>query len=188
MRDADIRSALVARLRLQHPDEITDRIVPEMSLCLGASRVDVGVVNGSISGYEIKSPRDNLGRLPGQVSHYSLVLDFATLVVSERYVERATSHLPDWWGVLRATDGARGVTFEEIRPATMNAHLDALSLAQFLWRDEAYAELAVRNLHEGLAKATRWVLWDALVEALALDELRRCVRTRLKARPARLGA
>ena len=79
MRDADIRRALVQRLRAARPDPVTDRIWPEMSLALGASRVDVCVINGTLSGYEIKSPRDNLDRLPSQVEHYGRVLDRATI-------------------------------------------------------------------------------------------------------------
>src|SRR2546423_214083 len=109
MRDVEIRATLLATLRAEHPDPVTDRIVPEMALCLGACRVDVGVVNGALSGFEIKSPRDNLARLPSQVSYYSQVLDFATVVLCDRYIVRVMKDLPAWWGVRRAAPTDAGV-------------------------------------------------------------------------------
>jgi hypothetical protein len=47
--------------------------------------------------YEIKSERDDLTRLPGQVAVYGQVLDRATLVVAERHCAAALTLIPDWW-------------------------------------------------------------------------------------------
>jgi hypothetical protein len=47
--------------------------------------VDVAVINGEIHGYELKSERDTLERLPRQVEVYSAVLGRATLVVGASY-------------------------------------------------------------------------------------------------------
>lgn len=182
MRDVEIRAALVERLRRSHPDTVENVIRSEMSVGLGASRVDIGLVNGRITGYEIKSDRDNLDRLPGQVEQYGLCLDRAYIVVSERRSESIRSHVPAWWGILTARSGSKDtVVLTETRRPRANPSIDAFSVAQLLWRDEAYEELEIRGLHAGLARATRWDLWDQLA-TLPLDELRDTVRRRLKAR------
>jgi hypothetical protein len=183
MRDPQIRAALVQRLRASHPDLSQNVIREEMGVGLGASRVDVGLLNGHITGYEIKSSSDNLDRLPGQVEHYSRCLDQAVIVTTERRAESIEGHVPTWWGVLVAIAVDSEVTFREQRPPTANPDVQAFYVAQLLWRDEAYAELASRGLHGDLRRATRWALWDRLAE-LPIDELRDSVRERLKGRHA----
>ena len=66
MRDCDIRKALRKRLEEAHKGESGTRIVEEFGLCQGRARIDVAVFNGFINGFEIKSARDTLKRLPGQ--------------------------------------------------------------------------------------------------------------------------
>lgn len=183
MRDPDIRAELVDQLRAGHPDPVQNRIWPEMAVGLGASRVDVGLVNGMLTGYEIKSAADNLGRLPSQVEHYGRCLDRAVIVTSESRAETIADHVPAWWGITIASAGGGRVVLTESRQPVDNPGLDAFYVAQLLWRDEAYAVLEAMGLHEGLKRATRWVLWDRLAE-LDLDELRDAVRAQLKARSA----
>jgi hypothetical protein len=183
MRDPEIRAALVDHLRRTHPDPIDNRILPEMSIGLGASRIDVGLVNGMITGHEIKSPSDNLDRLPRQILHYGRCLDRAVIVTSERRASTIQEHVPEWWGVTIAYDRKGAVRLRRQRRPRRNPGLVPFYVAQLLWRDEAYAELESRGLHHGLARATRWVLWDRLSE-LPIGDLRTAVRARLKARPA----
>lgn len=183
MRDPEIRAALVDQLRRTHRDPIENRIWPEMSVGLGASRVDVGLVNGRISGYEIKSAHDSLGRLEGQVLHYGRCLDRATIVTAESRAATIANHVPEWWGVTIALDRGDCPRLRVARKAAPNPGVEPFYVAQLLWRDEAYAELKSRDLHHGLAKATRWELWDRLAE-LPLRKLQAAVRVRLKARPA----
>lgn len=181
MRDPEIRAALVDRLRETHSDPVNNRIWLEMSVGLGASRVDVGLVNGHITGHEIKSASDNLDRLPSQVLHYGRCLDRAVIVTSENRARGIEDHVPEWWGVIIAYERDREVRLRTQRRARANPVLQPFYVAQLLWRDEAYAELESRGLHDGLRKATRWDLWDRLAE-LPLPQLRAAVRTRLKAR------
>lgn len=180
-----MRLALLAWLREAHPDIHADRLWSEFSVSLGASRVDVCLVNGSMTGYEIKSPRDNFGRLGNQIDHYSRILDFAYLVVAGKDVARALCAIPDWWGVLSVEEHeATGLVRLE-RQSAGNPAVDLDFVAQLLWRDEAFDELVSRGLARGLSKSTRWDLWDSLTTNLSPDELRAAVRNRLKARPQR---
>lgn len=180
MRDGDIRAALHRRIRDEHPDKSATRIVDEMSLC-GSVRVDVSVINGALTGYELKSQHDDLRRLPTQAEYYSRVLDHAVLVVTEHHLEAATEILPAWWGILVAQDGEH-VTVQEQRSTGANPQVDGHSLVTLLWRDEALDALEARNMATGLRSKPRARLWATLADGLPLDELRAVVRDALKSR------
>lgn len=186
MRDGDVRKALYSRLHCEHRDETDTLLVDELALC-GMARVDVAVVNGALSAYELKSARDNLGRLPTQVEWYSKVVDFATLVVAEGHLHRAAELLPAWWGVIGAT-GEEDVALEVVRSGTVNPRIDPHSLVRLLWRDEALAALVERGLADGVRSKPKSVLWTRLADGLEIDELRRVVRCSLKAREGWRGA
>jgi hypothetical protein len=181
--DAEIRVAVEARLRHLHGAEPETRYRHELGLCMGETRVDVAAINGKITGCEIKGSRDKLTRLKTQVGLYDRVVDESFLVVEPRDLERAQEFVPDWWGIWVAHE----VTDEEpelveMRPAQQSPHLDAFSIAQLLWRVEGMAVLRALGKHRGMSRATRFDVWDALVEHLPLPELQREVRDRLKAR------
>ena len=180
MRDSDVRGALRTRLDAEH--ELSDTLfVDELGLC-GQVRVDVAVVNGSLSGYELKSARDNLRRLPAQVEYYSRVLDFATLVVADCHAEAAQSYLPEWWGMVEARTAHEAVVLRDVRPSLENPNIDPYALAQLLWKPEALEILSVRGMARGLRSKPRVQIWSRLAESLELAELRAEVRTRLKSR------
>lgn len=182
MRDCDIRIELDARLLFEHGNEPGTRIRHELGLCAGQRRVDVALINGELTGYEIKSDEDTLFRLAGQAETYGLVLDKAVLVTTQRHLDRAIDHLPEWWGVMVARTENRHIRIEVIRDPTLNQQHDPFALAQLLWRDEAFEELKVRGFARGLGKKARYYVWQALAEAIPLEELRAVVRTRLKER------
>ncbi len=138
LRDAELRRALLGDLA-PHLDADT-LVVDELDLC-GLTRVDVAVVNGHLSGFEIKGSTDSLRRLPGQVAVYSQVLDVAELVVAENHYTRGLALLPDWWGV-RVAAGGEQVHLDSARPPQPNDAVDPRALVQLLWRDETLAELA----------------------------------------------
>lgn len=183
MRDIDVRTALHSNLAVDHADELSDTfVVDELGLC-GEVRVDVAVINGALTGFELKSARDTLRRLPKQVAVYSQVLDYAELVVADNHLAAARSIIPRWWGVRVAVSNADGsVTVERARPARRNRMVDPYSLAQLLWRDEALEELALRSADRGVRSKPRSAVWKRLVDSVETDELRDVVRNRLKIR------
>lgn len=148
-------------------------------------RVDVAVINGEISGWEIKSDEDTLTRLAGQVDAYGQVLDRATLVTTPRWEERARHRIPEWWGITVVEETPAAIVVYERRQSKDNSRrLDPMSLAQLLWREEALDELRQRGQARGLSAKARHYIWERLAEVIPLDELRPLVRARLKARPA----
>ena len=183
VRAGEIVVAAEAMLRRQHRGWRTV-YRREWSIGVGATRIDVAAINGRIIGCEVKSARDNFGRLPSQVELYSAILDTAVLAVEgSAAAERAGHLLPNWWGIWLARSTLRGAVLDVVREPGSNPAPDPLSIAQLLWRDEAYSVLDSRGLSGGLRKATRWRLWEALAEQLPLDELQQEVRTAIKARP-----
>jgi hypothetical protein len=183
MRDSDVRKALHARLAIIHADELSQTlVVDELGLC-GEVRVDVAVINGDLSGFEIKSARDNLRRLPKQVEFYSRVMDFAGIVVAKNHLSEARSMLPKWWGIQVAADAGDGqVVIKHVRAPRRNRQVDPASVVQLLWRDEALEELALRDADRGVRGGTRSAVWARLVEVTSSEELQEIVRGRLKAR------
>lgn len=187
MRDGDIRRELDALLRQQHAGDPHALIRHEMGLCAGERRIDIALLNGELSGYEIKSDEDTLLRLHGQAAVYGRVLDRVTLVTTPRHREKSFSLLPLWWGIMVARQERGRITLDTIREPGINTDLDSFALAQLLWRDEALDELKSRGLSKGLSKKARHYGWLALAQAVKMEELRNLVRERLKARPAWSG-
>lgn len=183
MRDWDVRHALHSQVLARHRTEPDTLVLDELGIRQGDTRVDIAVINGMIHGYEIKSERDTLERLPGQVQLFSTALDRVTLVVDQRHLARAEPIVPHWWGLLVVRAGSNGqVLFSEARPPAENHGLDPQALAEFLWREEALAVLEKINAADGVRHRPRRFLYERLVQRLSLQELGALVRATMKAR------
>lgn len=183
VRDLDIRRALHAKMRTSHGNEPDTLVLDELGLCQGTARVDVAVVNGSVHGYEIKSARDTLARLPSQADVYGRTLDYVTIVVATNHALAVARTVPAWWGIWSAEAGEAGIRLKPVRRARRNPAIEPLAIAQLLWRDEALHALTQRGLAEGMRSKPRAALWRRLADALPLRELRGLVRDYLKKRP-----
>jgi hypothetical protein len=183
MRDRDIRTVLRDRLEKEYGQDADARILDELGVCQGSVRIDMAVVNGSLNGYEIKSERDTLVRLPHQCEHYSKVFDHVTLIVGPSYFPAVRDVVPSWWGLMVAQPTETGTPeLVSKRSAKKNPSLDAYAIAQLLWRDEALDVLHEFGLVEGYRTKTRKQIWQALADYLRLDELRDKVRSKLVSR------
>ncbi|MFX4263573.1 sce7726 family protein [Pelotomaculum propionicicum] len=96
--DCDIRTALKDKLQKEYAGTHTI-IVDELPICWGDTRIDIAIVNCSLIGYEIKSDRDTLDRLPRQAELYNKIFDSITLVCSQRLIAKAKDKIPEWWGI-----------------------------------------------------------------------------------------
>ena len=187
MNDIDVRRAVCQHLEKLHADDDEVLIVEEMGVWSGAVRIDVAVINGEMHGFELKSSRDTLERLPNQRALYDRVFDRVTLVVADRHIEKALGIIPDWWGVVTASGGAVGVDLHPWRDAGLNYHVDALQTARLLWRDEALDCLTRHGGTKGFKSATSEKLANELAGRLPLATLRDETRAALKRRPQWLG-
>ena len=183
-REAEIRRALRLWLLAKHAAEADTFVFEELGVCRGQGRIDLALVNGSFHGYEIKSDRDNLRRLDGQVDMYSRVLDRATVVVGDRHLTETLNAVPHWWGVLRFESGPKGPRFKTVRRGRSNPQRDPRSLVELLWLDDAIKLLTRRDVARGVRGKPRRMVWDRVCEHFKVDEIAASVRAQLKARAA----
>ncbi len=187
MRDAEIKRALRAGPLRAYRDDPETRIVEELGLFQGFSRIDVAVINGSLHGFEIKSECDSLRRLPNQIAAYGAIFDTLTAVVSPKHLRGVVRLLPPWWGVLvvRASGSPQACPqWECVRSAVQNQTADITALVQLLWRDEAAGLLVAHGVKpSSLVFKPRRLLWKELCSAVPETELRAEIRTMLKVRP-----
>lgn len=186
MRDIDVRMAVHKKLlKEQHSDPNT-LVIDEFNLSLGASRVDIAVINGIMHGYELKSKKDNLKRLPMQVSYYSDVMDKVTLVVDEDHIEKALGIIPEWWGVKLISQGVRGgIYLKNVRKPSFNESQNAKALVQLLWREECLLILDKINMIKGNRSKSRFELWPLISQNAPLQFIQDEVRHFLKLRKNR---
>lgn len=182
LKDNDIREVLLEKLCNTHLNDSDTKIVNEMGVLHGQSRVDVAVINGIIHGFEIKSESDNLSRLPNQITDYNKVFDRMTIVTQRNYLESARTLIPKWWGITLVTKRTNKITLREIRKGKLNPCIDPLALSHLLWRDEALNILKQRDLHKGYLSKPRNVLYQRICETIDKNEIRIIVNQQLKQR------
>lgn len=185
MRDLDVRTALRRELYEQHFGDDRTLIVEEMGIWSGSVRVDIAVVNGELHGFEIKSARDTLARLPGQERLYSQVFDRVTLVVAENHAEKAKQMIPPWWGTICASATEHStVSLVPDRIGTVNPQPDSLQTVRLLWREELLDILGRYGMLKGHRSAPAERLCRRVVDGLPENILRLEVRETLKRRLA----
>lgn len=168
--DSIIRSALKKTLEKQHAQDKELRIIEELGVKHGSVRIDIAVVNGIIHGYEIKSDRDTLERLPEQMTEFNVVFDQITLVVGKQHLYHAIHIVPDWWGVMVAKENtSNSVIFQTIRKPEQNKTQGGVSIARLLWREEALKILEQRNEANGVRHKPREFIYKKLAEVFESD-------------------
>lgn len=182
MHDADVRHAVLALLRLRHPDPAAVRIVEELGVWSGSARIDVAAIGTDLYGVEVKSASDTLKRLDGQIDLYGRVFDRVDLVAAERHLAPALARIPGWWGVLRAAEDLGGVRLEPVRAGGVNPSPDPALVSALLWRDEVLAILRERGLARGWASKTKPKLDAHLAASLGRADLTAVVCATLQAR------
>lgn len=168
--EADVRQSLRAEALASAPpraEAIYEFWVPQSN-----ERADVAVIGSMLDGFEIKTDRDSLKRLPRQADAYNRVFDRCYAVLAPRHVGRATEMLPPWWGVVVIEDS---MSFRVLRDAEANAGVHPETLVRLLWRDEAYAALCDLGFPPDPGVG-RFRMWEALLTLLDLDGLKRVVR------------
>jgi len=183
MRDIDVRMAVHKKILREHHNDPNTLIIDEFNLSLGASRIDIAVINGIMHGYELKSQKDNLKRLPVQVGYYSDVMDKVTLVADEHHIDDALKIIPEWWGVKLISQGVRGALhIHNLRNACLNENQNAKSLVQLLWREECLLLLDKIDLLKGNKSKPRFEMWSLISENAPLKFIQKEVRHFLKLR------
>ena len=180
MLDRDIR-VLLRETYLKKYDDGESCIIPEMGLSAHTVRIDIGVVNGSLVGYEIKSEHDTLARLPKQMEVYDQIFDHITLISGAKHLPKLIKLLPAHWGILVPGIVNGKPDFLVEREPTQNPNRVAYTIASLLWHEEAKELLEQYGLCR-LGKLRRWELWEKVAEHFTLDEVSSHVRSIIKSR------
>jgi hypothetical protein len=176
MLDRDIRPGLMASLRADHPDAA---IFEEFPVCR-KGRADLAAVNSAIWGYEIKSERDTLNRLPRQIEHYECIFDFCTVVAAERHLNYATQLVPSHWGIF-AVHGCPGeCSILEVRKPQRNPNRRIEQVIRLLWKNEVAKALRVRGIKvpRDIAVRSIWKMLGKLPVAEIDESVRVCLKSR----------
>ena len=187
MRDSDVRAAVRSRLSAIHDGDPNTSIVEEMGVWSGTVRIDIAVINGELAGFELKSDRDTLQRLPVQADLYSRVFDRVTLVVGSKHAAKARSLVPNWWGILEASYKGGAVILKQKRLGRTNPNIDPYLVAQLLWKREAIRALEIFGLAGGWRSKPVKAIHERLAAEVPFPELAGCVRATLRRRKYWLG-
>ncbi len=181
--DSEIRRAFHRKkLHALHtcPDTL---IIDELGIAHGRNRIDVAVINGCIHGYEIKSAKDTLSRLPQQIENYSKCLERLSVIAAPEHIQEASKIIPDWCGLVEADKGARGgIRFRTIRRSQKNISVDFVAMAHFLWRSEVIEILSELGAPGTDIKGPRVQLYRKLSEFIPTSELSRLIKREFMAR------
>lgn len=169
--DPEIRSHLNKRLSREN-DRASTILVEELGLDHGRTRIDIAVLNSSLHGFEIKSSRDTLRRLPYQLSVYSAVLEMLTLVVAPDHLEAIDRMLPSWCGVMVAERRRPGtLSFRQVRESSQNPNPDPFRIAHLLWKSEALSLLVKYDAAGISPRSNRTQLYESIAEHVPTSDL-----------------
>ncbi len=183
MRDYIIRSAFHESV-LKSAHSCADTfVVDELGLKNGSIRADIAVLNGKLIGYEIKTNRDTLQRLPSQIKAYSEVFDRAYIVTGSKHLQHVIETIPDWWGIYFIKEAKENeYSFVSYRKGKINPRKEKIGLAQLLWKDEV-KEILTSSLNCTVrTKETKDELYDKLTAELSAKLLSKFVLHYLKSR------
>ncbi|MBV9882426.1 MAG: sce7726 family protein, partial [Sphingomonadaceae bacterium] len=130
--DRDIRVRLHQWLLNKHAHKPGAAIIHEFEIPRPSARVDIALINGRISGYEIKAAADTLSRLGDQATSFSSVFEKMTLVVAIKHLPKAINAIPNWWEIIQ-TDGIR---FRIYRRGKSSPNLSLQDLLHVLTKPE----------------------------------------------------
>ena len=170
--DREIRDELLEDLR---SNKNNIKVINELDL--HGAVVDIAVINKKyFCGYEIKSDRDNLLRLPIQMQIYNYVFDKITIVVGVSKLLEANRIIPDFWGIMIAKDGDGKITLTEKRKPKLNRYINKNWLSKKLWKSDIVDILKAKDLYKGKSQYDRGDLLDFLMGIITLNELRYHIR------------
>jgi hypothetical protein len=183
MNDQQIRTSFFRKWLSRHRANSQTLIINELGLNHGKNRADIAVINGRLTGYEIKSDADSLRRLDEQISSYNEIFDRIYLISTKRHLFEVIEKLPDWWGIIIASEGKLGaINFILYRKTKKNPNVDNHAVARLLWRPEAQDILNNQGAQGNQIRLNRELLYNNIISIMNPTILRRTVRNYLRKR------
>ena len=170
--DREIRDKLLENLK---SNKNNIKVINELDLT--NARVDIATIDKNyFCGYEIKSDKDTLYRLPMQMQIYNYVFDKIIIVVGKSKLLKTIKIIPDFWGIILARKENNDIDLMQIRPPELNTNINKYWLAHKFWKIDIVNILKKLNLYKGKSRYDRGDLLEILIENISLDELRYYVR------------
>lgn len=134
--------------------------------------VDMAVfTEGEAIGFEIKSGKDNLRRLPHQIISYDKFFSRNYIVVDDNHLSKVEAMVPHHWGILLAYHDGLDIVIELYRDAGPNPNQNKRTVLELLWRDETTYLLKKHGIYKGLSKARMTKRRSVLAAQLSIDEV-----------------
>lgn len=169
--EGDIRSTLRTFAKEKFDPKL---MVDEFWIPLSHERADLVVfAEGHAHGFEIKSSRDKLDRLPRQCAAYERLFEFCSVVVASKHLDRVCELVPAWWGILVVHEESGSPTIHPHREPVRHQKQDVNVIVRLLWRDEAASAIDSRDYSGGNHRSA---LWRAILDSHSALEISRIVR------------
>ncbi|MBO8163906.1 MAG: sce7726 family protein [Brevibacillus sp.] len=101
--------------------------VSTFEMNVGASRLDIGRINGKSYAYEIKTELDSLDKLDKQIQDYSQVFEFVYVVVHTKHLPKVFELVPESCGIISFRQVGNAWKFHPRRKATRNGNIDPVA-------------------------------------------------------------
>jgi hypothetical protein len=176
MFDRDIRPMLLRTLNEDHPGAA---VFEEFPICR-KGRADMVAVSGAIWGYEIKSDRDTLNRLPIQIPYYECIFDFSVVVATERHLKHIGRLVPAHWGIFSASGSVDDCSIVEMRRPRSNPNRQIDHIIRLLWKTEGIKVLRKYGIKTPahMSVCTVWELLRKLPRADVEESVRNILKHR----------
>lgn len=185
LRDPELRKPLQKWLERKFLGHDDTEILHELRMPRPSGRVDIAIINGRLSGFEIKSDFDSLSRLPRQVRAFSAVFDEVCVVTTSRHSADAKKIIPSWWRLsVHSNKDGKGV-FRTVQKGSRNPNVRTDALLHMLTRSELSDIFRVRRLDLQIRSTRRFQMIERLIEQLEPSEIQFEVRRLLKIRAQR---
>lgn len=185
LRDPELRKPLQEWLEKKFLGHSDTEILHELRMPRPSGRVDIAVINGRLSGFEIKSDFDSLSRLPRQVRAFSAVFDEVCVVTTSRHSVDAIKIIPSWWKLtVHSTKNDKRV-FRTVQKGSCNPDVRTDALLHMLTRSELSNIFRSRQLDFQIRTSRRLQMIGRLIEQLEPSEIQSEVRRLLKLRAKR---
>lgn len=179
MNEDQIRDAVIAKIS-STASGAEAAFIAEMFVDRFARRADLVVANGKLAAFEIKSHRDSLERLQGQLESYCRFFEQVTVVCAPRHVQGVKAATSPEIGIWSISDDGQ---LKSVRSAKVLPQTSTSSWLSFLPVDE------LRNLlrERRLPRAGRRCDLAEQAKQLPLKDVRSYVLSYLKRREDRIA-
>jgi len=165
MLEHEMKSALIDYLLKENKKNIV--IGAEVPFLSGKRWLDVLLMHPKyFHAFEIKGDRDSLSRLSGQIKDINTSFEYTSVVVSNKYVEKISQHIPASVGIIYINADNKSV--KTIRKPIKRVKLNKKNLSLFLWKQEI---IPLLKEYKYLGKEETHLLRHLLLKKTTLKEI-----------------